>query len=99
MSASVVDQVVEQVRGAWRFRWIAMAATWVVCVLGWIGVFAMPDMYAATARVFVDTRTALGPLLQGLAVDSDVDSQLDRVKTALLGRPQLERVARETGLD
>jgi polysaccharide chain length determinant protein (PEP-CTERM system associated) len=99
MSDSVVDQVVEQVRGAWRFRWIAMAATWVVCVLGWIVVFAMPDMYAATARVFVDTRTALGPLLQGLAVDSDVDSQLDRVKTALLGRPQLERVARETGLD
>jgi polysaccharide chain length determinant protein (PEP-CTERM system associated) len=99
MSSPAVQQVIEQVRGAWRFRWAAMAATWVVCVAGWVAVMAMPDIYAATARVFVDTRTALGPLLQGIAVDADVDSQLDRVKTAILGRPHLERVARETKLD
>jgi protein tyrosine kinase modulator len=95
----VVDQVIEEIRGAWRFRWYALAAAWAVCVLGWLVVFTTRDMYQATARVFVDTRTALRPLLQGLAVESDVDSQLKLVREGMLGRPQLERVARETDLD
>jgi polysaccharide chain length determinant protein (PEP-CTERM system associated) len=96
---TIVDQVLDEVRGAWRFRWYALATAWAVCVLGWLAVFTMKDMYEATARVFVDTRTALRPLLQGLAVESDVDSQLNLVRQAMLGRPQLERVARETDLD
>jgi polysaccharide chain length determinant protein (PEP-CTERM system associated) len=95
----IVDQVLDEVRGAWRFRWYALAAAWAVCVMGWLAVFTMKDMYEATARVFVDTRTALRPLLQGLAVESDVDSQLNLVRQAMLGRPELERVARETDLD
>lgn len=95
----MVDQVIEEVRGAWRFRWLAMSAAWAVCIAGWLFVFSMPDMYEASAKVFVDTRTALRPLLQGIAVESDVDSQLNMVKQAMLGRPQLERVARETDLD
>ncbi len=95
----MLDQVLDEVRGAWRFRWIAMAAAWAVCVLGWMVVLSLPDMYEASARVFVDTKTALRPLLHGLAIESDVDSQLNQVRQAMLGRPQLERVARETDLD
>jgi len=95
----IIEQVLDEVRGAWRFRWLALGVAWAVCLLGWVAVFAMPDMYQASARVFVDTRTALRPLLQGLAVESDVDSQLNMVRQAMLGRPQLERVARETELD
>jgi polysaccharide chain length determinant protein (PEP-CTERM system associated) len=92
-------QIYDEIHGAWRFRWYALAAAWAVCVAGWLVVFTMQDMYEASARVFVDTRTALRPLLQGLAVDSDVDSQLKLVREGMLGRPQLERVARETDLD
>lgn len=93
------NQIYDEIHGAWRFRWYALAAAWAVCVAGWLVVFTMQDMYEASARVFVDTRTALRPLLQGLAVDSDVDSQLKLVREGMLGRPQLERVARETDLD
>lgn len=92
-------QLYDEIHGAWRFRWYALAAAWAVCAAGWLVVFTMQDMYEASARVFVDTRTALRPLLQGLAVDSDVDSQLKLVREGMLGRPQLERVARETDLD
>lgn len=95
---SIIEQVLDQLRGAWRFRWIALAVAWCVCAVGWTVVLALPDMYQASARVFVDTRTALRPLLQGLAIESDVDSQLAMVRQAMLGRPQLEKVARETGL-
>jgi len=97
--SQIVDQVVDELRGAFRFRWIAMAVAWAVCVVGWIVVFSMPDMYQASAKVYVDTRSVLGPLLDKLTVSSDVDAQLRLVQQALLGRPQLERVAREADLD
>ena len=99
MSSPIVDQVMEQVQGAWRFRWLAIAAAWVVCIVGWLFVFTLPDMYEANAKVFVDTRTALRPLLKDLVIDQDVDSQLSMVRQAMLGRPQLQRVATGTGLD
>jgi polysaccharide chain length determinant protein (PEP-CTERM system associated) len=97
--SQAVEKVVNELRGAWRFRWLAMAVAWAVCVIGWLVVFAMPDMYGATAKVYVDTRSVLGPLLDKLTVRPDVESQLTMVRQALLGRPQLERVARETDLD
>jgi len=93
------EKVVDEIRGAWRFRWLAMIAAWVVCILGWLYVFSLPDMYQATAKVYVDTRTVLRPLLDKLTVNTDVDSQLTMVRQGILGRPQLERVARETDLD
>ena len=90
--SQVVDQAIDELRGAWRFRWLAMAAAWVVCLGGWLFVFAMPDMYEATAKVYVDTRSVLGPLLDKLTVRTDVDSQLTLVRQAMLGRPQLEQL-------
>jgi len=94
-----VDKVIDELRGAWRFRWLAMTLAWAVCIVGWVVVFAMPDLYQATAKVYVDTRTVLRPLLDKLTVNTDVDSQLALVRQGMLGRPQLERVARETDID
>src|SRR5688572_11861987 len=91
--------VLDEARGAWRFRWIAIAAAWVVCIAGWLAVSSIPDTYEANARVYVDSRSILRPLLQGLAINPDVASGLDLVRQALLSRPQIERVARETDLD
>jgi polysaccharide chain length determinant protein (PEP-CTERM system associated) len=93
-----IERVLDEVRGAWRFRWWAMAAAFVICVVGWTVVFALPDRYAAEARVFVDTRTALKPALQGLTTDQNVDAEINYVRQSLLEGPQLERVARETGV-
>jgi hypothetical protein len=61
-------------------------------------VFALPDRYAAFARVFVDTRTALKPVLQGLTVDQDVDAQINYVRQSLLAGPQLEKIAIASGV-
>jgi polysaccharide chain length determinant protein (PEP-CTERM system associated) len=84
--------------GAWRFRWTALAVAWAVAVLGWVAIYFVPDRYQARARVFVDTSGVLRPLLQGLAIDSGVQSQLDLVRQAMLSRPQLEKVATKTDL-
>jgi polysaccharide chain length determinant protein (PEP-CTERM system associated) len=55
-------------------------------------------MYEARATVFVDTRTALRPVLQGLAVEQDVDAELNFVRQSLLGAPQLDTIAHDVRL-
>jgi polysaccharide chain length determinant protein (PEP-CTERM system associated) len=94
----LVEHTVDTVRGAWRFRWWALAAAWIFGVLGWAVVMLLPDMYEARATVFVDTRTALRPVLQGLAVEQDVDAELNFVRRSLLGAPQLKKIADDVGL-
>jgi polysaccharide chain length determinant protein (PEP-CTERM system associated) len=93
-----IIHILDEVRGAWRFRWIALAAASAVAVIGWALVFTLPDRYAADARVFVDTRTALKPALQGLTTDQSVDAQINYVRQALLEGPQIEKIAKDTGV-
>ena len=94
-----LDHVFDEVRGAWRFRWFALAllrSSWHSSAGLWC--FALPDRYEADARVFVDTRTALKPALQGLTIDQNVDAQINYVRQSLLEGPQLEQIAKETGV-
>jgi polysaccharide chain length determinant protein (PEP-CTERM system associated) len=94
----VLQNALDQVRGTWRFRWLALAVAWCVALLLWAGVFLIPDTYQASARVFVDTNMALTQATRGISVDADVDTQIQRVRQALLGGPQLQKVAAEAGL-
>ena len=96
--SALVDNLLEQLRGAWRFRRVALLIAWGVAIATWTAIFFMADTYQATARVFVDTKTALSEVTRGLSVDSDVDTQIQRVRQALLGGPQLLKVAEETDL-
>ena len=89
-----LDLILEQIRGAWRFRGTAMLVAWVVCLSGWLIVLALPDTWSAWARVYVDTRTRLSQVTHGIAVESNIASQAEAVREALLGAPQLEKVAR-----
>jgi polysaccharide chain length determinant protein (PEP-CTERM system associated) len=93
-----IEHVLDEVRGVWRFRWLGLAAAFAIALVGWLVVFALPDRYQAEARVFVDTRTALKPALQGLTVDQNVDAQINFVRQALLEGPALEKIAKETGV-
>jgi polysaccharide chain length determinant protein (PEP-CTERM system associated) len=94
----VIQNALDQIRGAWRFRWLALAVAWCLAVVLWVSVFLLPDTYQASARVFVDTNTALTQATRGISVDADVDTQIQRVRQALLGGPQLQKVATEAGL-
>jgi polysaccharide chain length determinant protein (PEP-CTERM system associated) len=90
---AALEFILEQIRGVWRFRWTAMLVAWAVCIIGWTVVLLMPDTYSAWARVFVDTRTRLSQVTAGIAVESNVASQVAAVKEALLGGPQLAKIA------
>ena len=86
-------------RALWNRRWVAMAAAWIICMLGWLVVAMMPDRYEASARVYADSRTVLQRVVDGIAIDQDFDSELQMVREALLSRPQMEAVAHKTKLD
>lgn len=94
----LINWVLEEVRGAWRFRRYALITTWIICLVGWVVVLFIPDKYEANARVFVDPTTALRPALQGLAIEQDVNAELNLVRQSLLGEPELRKVAETTGL-
>ena len=95
----VVDEILDHARGVWRFRRTAIGLAWLIALLGWLVVLAWPDSYESSARVYVATSTPLRPLLQGISVEQDVDGQLNLVRESLLGRPELEAVARAADLD
>ena len=95
----ILSQILSHIRSTWRYRWYMVLVSVPLCIGGWAYVQLMPDQYEASARVYLDTQSILRPLMRGLAVDSDVGSQIGMITKTLLSRPNLEKVARMTDLD
>jgi polysaccharide chain length determinant protein (PEP-CTERM system associated) len=93
-----LDDLLELAHGTWRFRRLGVTAAWGTLLLGLITITILPDKYQASATVFIDTQTALGEATKALTVDANVVSQVQRIREALLGGPQLAKIADETGL-
>lgn len=91
--------IINEMRGSWRFRWYAVGVAWLICAAGWLFVLRMPDIYEAKAQVFVDAESRLAEVMGQVGVAPGVGSQVFVVRQALLGRPQLEYTAQQTGLD
>jgi len=92
------EALVSILLSAWRFRWSALCVAWAVVVCGTLMVLGLPNKYESSAQIYVDTRSVLRPLLQGLAVTAQTQDQADAVRRALLARPTLDVVARKVGL-
>ncbi len=56
-------------RAAWRRRWVGVIIAWLICGLGWVGVYLVPNQFESTARLYVDADAILTPLLKGLAAE------------------------------
>jgi polysaccharide chain length determinant protein (PEP-CTERM system associated) len=95
---ALIQQILDQILGVWRFRWMALAVAWGLSLAGFVVILLLPNTFEASGRIFVDTRTTLGEVTRGIGVETTVESQILRVRQALLGAPQLTRVAEETGL-
>src|SRR3569623_3222274 len=93
-----IAQVLQHVRASWRYRWFIALVAWPLCIAGWIYVHSLPDQYQASARVYLDTQSMLRPLLRGLAVPSNAQSEVELMPRTLQSRPNLEKEARMTDL-
>ncbi len=96
---SAKTMLVTYARALWRRRWYAAAVAWVVCLAGWAFVVQLPNQYEAKARIYVDTDSMLRPLMRGIAVDSNILSQVDLMQRTLLSRPNLQKVSHMADLD
>lgn len=95
----ILEEIVDYLKGIWIKRRYIIISTWFICPVGWYFVAAMPDVYQSQARVYVDTQSLLRPLLRGLTVETDPNTQIRLMVKTLLSRPNLERISRMTDLD
>lgn len=95
----LLTQIFGYLRGMWRFRWWGLAFTWVVGLVGGFVVYAMPDRYESSARIFVDTQSVLRPLMSGLAVQPNIEQQVTILSRTLITRPNVEKLITMADLD
>ena len=94
----IISDVLDHVRGMWRYRWWANSIAWILFLGGWLFICSLPNSYLASTRVYVDTNSLLTPLMKGLtATDNELD-EVQLVSKAVLTRPNLEKVANQTDL-
>jgi polysaccharide chain length determinant protein (PEP-CTERM system associated) len=89
----------KHMHAAWRRRWMGVTVAWMVCGAGWVLVYAIPNQFESTARMFVDADAVLTPLLRGLAADSAPTTQLEILQRTLLSRPNMEKLVSKTDLE
>ncbi|MDD4946934.1 MAG: chain length-determining protein [Gallionella sp.] len=95
----LINQLMSYLKGAWKYRWPAMLAAWLISISGWIYVYQLPDSYRSSARVYVDTQSILRPLMAGMALTPNVEQQVSIMSRTLFSRPNLEKVLRMVDLD
>lgn len=86
-------------RGMWLYRWLGIAISWVVGIIAVAVIFAIPDKYEATARIYVDTDSVLKPLMSGLIVQANTEQQIAMLSRTLISRPNVEKLIRMADLD
>jgi polysaccharide chain length determinant protein (PEP-CTERM system associated) len=95
----ILNQIRSLLRAFWLHRWLGLLVAWGAGLVGMAVVYVLPDQYEATTRVFVDTQSILKPLMRDLAVQPNVDQQVQMMSRNLLNRQNIEKVIRMSDLD
>ena len=95
----VYQQLISILYGVWRHRIVAISIAWVICVIGWVFVAQVPNIYESEARIHVDAETFLKPLLGQMAVQNNIYNQVAMMRQTLISRPNIEKVIRMTDQD
>jgi polysaccharide chain length determinant protein (PEP-CTERM system associated) len=92
-------QYLYYVKGALKYKWIALIITWLICLAGWSFIFTMPNKYASEAKVHVETRTMLQPLLRGMTIQSDTVGLLRVMQVLMFTRNNIEQIIKLSDLN
>jgi len=95
----IFDQLVGYLKGVWNKRWYGMFITWIICVIGWVFVYQMPDEFESKAKIYIDTQSLLKPLLRGLTVNTNTAQEINLMVRTLLTKPNVEKMIRLSDLD
>lgn len=94
-----ITQLFYYVRGTLKYKWLALIVAWMVCFSGWVFVFVMPDKYVSEAKVHVETKTMLQPLLRGMTIQADTAGLLRVMQVLMFTRNNLEQIIKMSDLD
>lgn len=95
----LIAQVQATARSMWRRRWIGVLVAWIVAAIAAVALWRTPDRYEATARVFVDSKSVLKPLMQDLAIEPDIEQTIGLLAKTLINRPNIELLMRKARLE
>lgn len=90
------DELQIIMHGIWQRRWLALAVAWAVCLLGWLVVALIPNVYQSRAQVFVQVQSVL-PGNDNLT-PLDQQQAIDQVQQTMTSAENLEKVVRSTDL-
>ena len=96
------DQLAEilfYIKGTLKYKWGIIITAWLICIAGWSFVSTMPDKYQSEAKVSVDSRTMLRPLLRGMAMQANTRGLVQVMQQLMFTRPNLEKIAQLGELD
>ena len=93
--SDIFDELRAALWSVWHRRWLAVAAAWGVCLLGWAAVSLIPNTYESKARVYVDVEDVLS---KQLGIAGDGKEQIMRVRQTLSSAKNLEKVITSTRL-
>jgi polysaccharide chain length determinant protein (PEP-CTERM system associated) len=94
-----IQVVLDYLKGIWIRKRYLIICSWLICPLGFVYVASLPDVYESEAQVFVDTRSMLEPLLSGISLYNDPESEVRMMAQTLKSRANIEEIARESDLD
>lgn len=94
-----IEMVLIYLQGIWLRRRYIILTAWLICPVGWLFVFNLPPTYQADAKLYVETRSVLDPILSGLTYQTNPQQEVELMARTLLSRPNLEKIARATDMD
>ena len=96
----VREMLVSNLRSAWRCRWPGLMIAWLICGIGWVSVYMIPNRVQIGRASFCRCRhdidfVAAWPCGRTLTPTT----QLEVLQRTLLSRPNLEKLVSKTDLD
>lgn len=86
-------------RGVWVHRWLGMGVAWGTAVLAFVVIAILPSFYEGSARLFVETESVIGPLMQGMTVVPNEEARVQLLSRILVSRPNVEKLVQTVGLE
>ena len=93
---SLYDEIRIAVHSVWNRRWLALAVTWGVCLVGWLAVAMIPNSYESKAQIQVRTQSILSD--QVGITQQDQRRNIQQLEQTLTSSDNLAKVVRGTDL-
>jgi polysaccharide chain length determinant protein (PEP-CTERM system associated) len=87
------------IKGTLKNKRFAINLAWIICLLGWLVIFLLPNKYTSTATVHIDSTTMLQPLLKDIAIQQDSKALVRVMKKLMFTVPNLDKIIYLTNLD